>query len=171
MAKKHENEKEVVLDFAKDIEIGIAEQKTEDELTRALEAQQEYKNSMLRLKADFDNYKKRNAELSVKMREAGAADAIEALFPVLDSLERAVTMSEGKEQEGIKLVLKQFHDCMEKLGVSEINPLGEDFNPDYHNAVMSCDDPEQKGKVVEVLQKGYQFKNKILRYAMVKIAN
>ncbi|MEG1647024.1 MAG: nucleotide exchange factor GrpE [Clostridia bacterium] len=136
------------------------------------EEYEQNKNFTLRLQADFENFKKRNKSISADMYSEGKFDVIQALFPVLDSFDRAekIVVSE-KEQEGILLVKRQFEEILNKLGVKEIPAINQVFNPNLHNAVMKCEDAENSGKVVEVFQKGYQLGDKILRYAMVKVAD
>jgi molecular chaperone GrpE len=134
---------------------------------------EEYKDLLMRLQADFENYKKRNKELSSKMYQAGITDVITKIFPVLDSLELALKAYQDQNRSGIEQVIKQFVTIFGLLGVKEITAEGEDFNPEFHDAVMKCEAPEgiESGKVVEVFRKGYVYQEKVLRPAMVKVAN
>lgn len=140
-------------------------------LDKAMKELEDNKNSMLRMQADFENYKKRNKDLTSKMYAMGVTDAVCQLFPVLDSLDLAITMYKSdKEKEGIELVIKKFLSAFEALGVKEIEAEGTDFNPEYHEAVSRTPgEQDNSGKVAEVYRKGYIFKDKILRPAMVRI--
>lgn len=127
----------------------------------------------LRMIAEYDNFRKR----SVKEREScyadAHADAVMAILPILDNLERAVSYTDAEAvAQGVAMILKSFNETFEKLGVKEIESLGKTFDPNFHNAVMHIDD-EQYGEneIVEVLQKGYVKGDKVIRYAMVKVAN
>jgi len=142
-------------------------------LEKAQHEASEYKDLLLRLQADFENYKKRNKELSSRMYNTGISDAITRVFPVLDSLELALKMYEDKNREGVEQIIKQFLKIFESLGVKEIYADGTDFNPELHDAVMKCDALEEaeQGKVAEVFRKGYMFEDRVLRPCMVKVAN
>jgi len=127
----------------------------------------------LRLAAEYDNFRRRTAKERDGIYGDAFAEALAALFPVVDNLERAAQYSDGENvAKGVALTLKSVQDTFLKLGVSEINPVGEPFDPNLHNAVMHVED-ETLGEsvVVEVLQKGYVRGEQVLRYAMVKVAN
>jgi molecular chaperone GrpE len=126
------------------------------------------------IQADFDNFRKRNANVRLDSYEEGKRDAIKELLPALDSFDRAVT-SAGENcdkalLEGILLVQRQLLDSLKKLGLEEVEATGQ-FDPNYHEAVLR---EKAKGKtsgdVVEVLQKGYRVGEKVLRHTMVKVA-
>lgn len=110
------------------------------------------------------------------MYGAGAGDVIVKFLPVLDNFERGLAdVPEDTEDafaKGMLAIYKQMKTAIEELGVKEIDALGATFNPDLHNAVMHVDD-EEKGEqeIVEVLMKGYTYNDKVIRYAMVKVAN
>jgi len=154
-----------------------------DELKQKLaEAEQkcdEYLSIAQRIQADFENYKRRNKTAVSDAYRDGTLETIKALLPVLDNLERALdlaknsTSDEGKAiSKGIEMVIRQFVDIMAKMDIEEIDALGKPFDPAYHNAVMQveAENDEQKNIVVEVLQKGYKQKDKVIRYSMVKVA-
>jgi len=141
---------------------------------------EEYLAIAQRIQADFENYKRRNKDAIANAYRDGTLDTIGTLLPVLDNLERALescknsTSEEGKAIfKGIEMVIKQFVDIMAKMGIEEIEALNKPFDPNYHNAVMQveAENEEQKNKVVEVLQKGYKQKDRVIRYSMVKVAN
>lgn len=130
----------------------------------------------MRVCAEYDNFRKR----SVKEREGVYADAyidsLTQILPILDNLERAAQYS-GDDSEhplakGLELTLKSFKEAMEKMGVAEIEALGQKFDPNVHNAVMHVEDENYgENEIVEVFMKGYIRGDKVLRYSMVKVAN
>ena len=123
-------------------------------------------NQFIRLQADFENYKKRNAQLSSQMYNDGINDAIAAILPTIDSLDMAINAQKDEEhKKGIELVKKAFMDALKKFDVEEIKAEG-DFNPNLHEAVMSKDDPDNAGKIVQVLRAGYKRGDKVLRHTM-----
>ncbi len=123
-------------------------------------------NQFIRLQADFENYKKRNAQLSSQMYNDGVNDAISAILPTIDSLDMAINAQKDEEhKKGIELVKKAFIDALKKFDVEEIEAQG-DFNPNLHEAVMSKDDPDNAGKIVQVLRAGYKRGDKVLRHTM-----
>ena len=123
-------------------------------------------NQFIRLQADFENYKKRNAQLSSTMYNDGINDAIAAILPTIDSLDMAINAQKDEEhKKGIELVKKAFMDALKKFDVEEIDAQG-DFNPNLHEAVMSKDDPDNAGKIVQVLRAGYKRGDKVLRHTM-----
>jgi molecular chaperone GrpE len=98
-------------------------------------------------------------------------------LPVFDNFERAIKSIENIEENssykaGIEMLLKQFKDCLEKLGVKEIEAVGNKFDPNFHNAVLHIEDPDHgEGEIVEELQKGFLLREKVIRHSMVKVAN
>lgn len=125
----------------------------------------------LRTIAEYDNFRKRSAKEKEGIYADAYSDVIAAILPVIDNLERAVSFSDGGQTaEGVKMTLTQFAQTLEKLGV-EVIPT-EKFDPNLHNAVMHIeDDSYGEGEIVEIFQKGYRKGDKIIRYAMVKVAN
>lgn len=153
---------------------GCAESEDQEPDLIALAQQKidEYKDTLQRVSAEFDNYRKRTQDAVKNARADGADDVLEAFLPVLDAVEIAIGMiGDEATLKGVKLIEKQFRDLFSKYGVEEIEALGQDFDPAYHNAVMQVEDPENAGKVVEVVRKGYKRAGRIIRYAMVKVAN
>ena len=131
---------------------------------------QEYLFSAQRLQADFDNYRKRNVEIYKTSKEEGITETIKNILPVLDNLKRAEL---SEHSDGVTQIIKQFNDILKKMGVVSIDvKQDDDFNPDFHYAVMQDDSGNFKpGKIAEVLQDGYMFENgKIIRFSMVKVA-
>ncbi len=127
-----------------------------------------------RLQADFDNYRKRNANISCESMDEGVRCVVKALLPVLDDLERAIAAApENQDVEwvsGVKLVRTKLLDILGKNGLEEIGAQGA-FYPELHHAVLQEEaEGRESGEIVEVLQKGYKVKNRIIRHTMVKVA-
>lgn len=137
----------------------------------------DYIELLRRSRAEFDNYRKRTNKEKETVYDDGFGDAIKKMLPIVDNFERAVECGSSNETndsfyDGIKMVLKQIKDCFSDCGVEEINALNEKFDPNFHNAVMHEEDSNYgENEVIEVLQKGYKYKDRILRYSMVKVAN
>lgn len=135
---------------------------------------EEYLDMLKRTKAEYDNFRKRTQKEKEGLFDDGFRSAVEKIIPVLDNLERALEHSEedGPLKDGLDMILKMFKDTLEKEGVCEIPSKGEKFDPNIHNAVMHVTD-EQVGdnEVIEVLLKGYKYKDKVIRHSMVKVAN
>lgn len=137
----------------------------------------EYFAMLQRAAAEFDNYKKRTAREKDALYSEALSDCVLVFLPVIDNLERALQASNNEEdgkslKEGIELVYRQFRDAMKKLGIEEIKSVGEEFNPELHNAVMHMtDDSYGSNTVAEEFQKGYMMKDKVIRHSMVKVAN
>lgn len=127
----------------------------------------------LRLAAEYDNFRRRSAKERENVYSDAYADAINALLPVLDNLGRAVGCEDPKAlADGLTLILKSFDEGLTKLGIEEIKALGETFDPERHYAVLHIDDENYgENEIVEVLQKGYTRGDKVIRYAVVKVAN
>lgn len=127
----------------------------------------------LRLCAEYDNFRRRSQKEREGVYSDAYSDAINALLPVLDNLGRAVGCEDPKAlADGLALILKSFDEGLQKLGVEEIKALGETFDPERHYAVLHVDDESYgENEVVEVLQKGYTRGDKVIRYAVVKVAN
>lgn len=126
----------------------------------------------LRMIAEYDNYRKRSAKEKESSYADAYGDAISAILPVIDNLERALMFSDGEAlTEGVKMTLKQFEDTMSRLGVNAYGERGDEFDPMIHNAIMQVEDAELgENKIAEVLQKGYSKGTKIIRHAMVKVS-
>ena len=133
----------------------------------------EQNDRYLRLAAEYDNYRRRTKEEQDRIYGDAYTAALAALFPIVDNLERAALYSDGESvAKGVSMILKSVEETLAKLGVTEIEALGKTFDPQYHNAVLHVEDEAYgESEIVEVLQKGYQKGDRILRYAMVKVAN
>ena len=133
----------------------------------------ELNDRFLRLAAEYDNYRRRTAQEQERIYGDAYAAALSAMFPVVDNLERAAQYSDGESvAKGVAMILKSVEETLQKLGVTEIEAMGKTFDPEYHNAVLHVDDEAfGESEIVEVLQKGYMKGDRVLRYAMVKVAN
>ena len=146
------------------------------ELKKATNKCEEYFAMLQRSAAEFDNYKKRTLKERSNLYCDTTAEAVAVFLPVLDNLERAIDSSceiqENPLKEGLCMVLKQMKDILAGLEVKEIECIGKAFNPEYHNAVMHVeDDSYGENEIIEVLQKGYILKDKVIRHSVVKVAN
>lgn len=138
---------------------------------------EELTDKLTRQMAEFDNYRKRTEKEKSGMYEIGAKDVIEKILPVIDNFERglAAVPEEQKEDSfvtGMEMIYKQIMTTLDGIGVKPIEAVGQEFNPDLHNAVMHVED-ESVGDnmIVEELQKGYTYKGFVVRHSMVKVAN
>ena len=140
----------------------------------------ELNDKNLRLMAEFENFRKRTDKEKEQMFENGAKSVIEKVLPVIDNFERALDMSgsgsEAKPEEdpfmdGMQKIYRQLMDELSKIGVKPIEAVGQEFNPEYHNAVMQVDSEEyDSGIIAQELQKGYMFKESVVRHSMVGVA-
>ncbi|MGI6112898.1 MAG: nucleotide exchange factor GrpE [Mahellales bacterium] len=164
-------------DSKKEQQIDDNDQENIEDLLAAKEQElSEYIDLLKRLQADFDNYRKRTSQAIADAYNDSLVDVVAAFLPVLDNLERAVEAADDKQKdtsirEGIIKIHKQFKDVLGSLGVTEIEAMGCQFDPQIHNAVMQQPKEEgnQENEIVEVFQKGYQYKGKVIRYSMVKV--
>lgn len=131
----------------------------------------EFKETLQRLQAEFDNYRKRSELNSVKFKEDGIIFAINKLLPVLDSFKSAKNLVSDEEfLKSLNLIEKQFIECLNALNVKKIEAENQMFNPNFHNAVMTGkDETKQDGEILEVFQDGYILDTRVIRYSVVKI--
>ncbi|MGM0602126.1 MAG: nucleotide exchange factor GrpE [Bacillota bacterium] len=130
-------------------------------------------NRLQRLQADFINYRKRSEKEKNEMTLKGKIELCEELLPVIDNFERALDSSEqeGDFFSGIEMIYRQIISVFDKEGIKEISALGEEFNPEFHEAIMRVESDEaEDGTVVDVMQKGYIVEGRVIRPAMVKVA-
>ena len=138
---------------------------------------EELTDQLRRQMAEFDNYRKRTDKEKASMYIIGAKEIVEKLLPVVDSFERGLATATEEQLEdpfvdGMNKVYKQMITSLEELGVKPIEAVGAEFNPDYHNAVMHVEDEEAgENIIVEEFQKGYTYKDFVVRHSMVKVAN
>ncbi len=176
--KKNEAEQETAKEQAaqqeQEAQSDYAEAPQEEQASQEQSKIDYYINVAKQVQADFDNYRKRNANVYADALSDGKAEAIKAFLPVIDNIDRAIASC--KEQnavlEGLKLVRKQADEALKKLGVEEVGAEGEAFDPNLHNAVVQepAQDGQKSGEITEVLMKGYRIGEKMLRYTMVKVA-
>jgi molecular chaperone GrpE len=134
-----------------------------------------YLDRLARLQAEFDNFRKRSVKEQQDFRDYALAEALKSLLPILDSLDRAAktpAKSVDDIQSGVELIDKQFHDALAKLGVEPVPAAGEVFDPNLHQAVQMVDTDEvEDHHVIDEFQRGYRIKDRLLRPAMVRVAN
>ncbi len=151
----------------------VTEEKSPEELLR--EEVESLKDKMMRHAAEFDNFKKRTAKEREELFSLAVCDTVEKLLPVKDNLERAAQAAqeaEGTLAEGVGMIVKQLDEVFAAIGVEPIKAVGEVFNPELHNAVMHEENEEFGENIIsEELMRGYTCKGKVVRYAMVKVAN
>ena len=131
---------------------------------------------LMRTAAEFDNFKKRSSREKDEVYGNAVCDTIEKILPVLDNLDRAIISTDENSDassvlEGVKMIKKQFEDALTSIGVSPIEAVGNPFDPEKHNAVMTAESDEDENTVLEEFLKGYTYKDKIVRHSMVKVSN
>ena len=132
------------------------------------------KDKYLRLCAEYDNFRKRSQKEKDAIYADVRANTLISFLPVYDNLVRALNQPTKDEayKKGVEMIMTQFKATMEKLGVTEMDCLGKKFDPAFHNAVMHVDDEEKgENEIVEVFQQGFMLGDKVVRFAMVKVAN
>lgn len=142
-----------------------------DALKAAIAAQEE---KFLRLCAEYDNFRRRSQREKEGIYADAKADTVKVLLPVYDNLERALKAETSDEayKQGVEMTMAGLKKAFETLGVTEVDAIGQPFDPNVHNAVMHVDDPELGENVVaEVFQAGFTLGDKVIRFAMVKVAN
>ena len=138
---------------------------------------EELTDRITRQMAEFDNFRKRSEKEKSQMYEIGAKDIIEKILPVVDNFERGLDTVPEEEKgspfaEGMEKIYKQLMTTLDSIGVKPIEAVGQEFNPDFHNAVMHIEDEEFGENIVaEEFQKGYMYRESVVRHSMVKVAN
>ena len=138
---------------------------------------EELTDRLTRQMAEFDNFRKRTEKEKSQMYEIGARDIIEKILPVVDNFERGLEAVPEEEKatpfaEGMEKIYKQLMTTLESIGVRPIEAVGKEFDPDFHNAVMHVEDEELgENMVAEEFQKGYTYRDSVVRHSMVKVAN
>lgn len=146
----------------------------EETIKKLQEENKEQYERMLRIQAEFDNYKRRTQQERINERKYQVQSLAEELLPVLDNFERALQVEVNEQSkgiyEGIKMVYNQLLEALKSNGVEPIDVVGKQFDPNLHHAVMQIDDDQYKSnEIVEELQKGYMLKDRVLRPSMVKV--
>lgn len=151
--------------------LDAAEKKIKELEGAAAENDDRYK----RVLAEYDNFRKRSQKEKETVYSDGVSDAVMGLVPVFDNLmyaEKYTGADPDKFAEGVKLIIDSFPAALEKMGVTAFGEPGDTFDPEIHNAVMHVeDDALGEGEIVEILQKGYKYRDRVIRHAMVKVAN
>lgn len=135
---------------------------------------EELTDRLKRNMAEFDNFRKRTEKEKSSMYIIGAKEIVEKILPVVDNFERGLAQAQEGDAfaDGMKMIYKQLTTTLDELGVKPIEAVGKEFNPDFHNAVMHVEDEEVgENIVVEEFQKGYTYKDFVVRHSMVKVAN
>jgi molecular chaperone GrpE len=147
------------------------------ELKKAIEERNEYLSLAQRVQADFENYKKRNRNAVLDAFQSSRTETIALFIPVLDNIDRALESVKPESSaevlfKGVDMVAKQFKDVLRQLDVCEIEALNKEFDPNLHEAILKVEagQNEPKNIVVEVLQKGYKCKDKVIRHSLVKVS-
>ena len=153
------------------------EEKIAKELEETKQALEDYKDKYLRLSAEFDNYRKRTMKEKAELIKNGGEKAISTILPILDDLERALQNMQKADDvkamyEGIDLIHQKFLKNLGHEGLEKMNPVGEAFDTDFHEAIALVPAPEeaQKGKVLDCVQTGYKLNDKVIRHAKVVVA-
>lgn len=172
------NEKMKEQESEQELPINESEQneKEESKVEKLEKKCDEYFTKMQKVVADFENYKKRVAKEKQTTYADALIEAVETFLPLMDNFERALNTPSNCEKdpfrEGVEMLFKQFQEAFFKIGVKEINSVGESFDPKLHNAVMHVEDDNfSEGEITEELQKGYRLGDKVVRHSMVKVAN
>ncbi|TCK98401.1 molecular chaperone GrpE [Natranaerovirga hydrolytica] len=138
----------------------------------------EYVDRLKRTMAEFDNYRKRTEKEKSQMYDKGKKDVLEQILPLIDNFERALSGNSNEDGEkdtflqGVEMIYKQFLEMLEGYDIKVIDALEQEFDPKYHNAVMHIEDDQYGDNIIiEEFQKGYMYKEEVLRHSMVKVAN
>ena len=178
-----ENKKDKIIDDSNEEQEEIKEEELTDEEKAEKEHNDLLKNfndlndRYMRMSAEFDNYRKRTLKEKMDLIQSGGSDVLKSILPVLDNVERAIkSMNESSDLEavkdGVELIYKHFSEFLMQRGVTEIKTIGEVFDTDMHEAIaqMPAEKKKQKGKIIDVIEKGYKLNDKILRFAKVVVA-
>ena len=160
---------------AEPAEVTVEDVPAEEDDTAALEAQlKEKSDRILRLQADFENFRRRTAKEKEELAAVITQNLLTDLLPLLDNFERAmaVEQTDGEAfQKGVEMIFTQLREVMDKHGLENIEAEGKPFDPNVHQAVMRVENPDvEDGTITQVLQKGYQAKGRVIRPAMVQVA-
>lgn len=166
-----ESKKDKKADKKLKAEVEELKKKLDEETKRANEASEQ----VLRIAAEYDNFRKRTQNERKNIYSDAVSDTLSGLLPIIDNLQYAAKYSSddaGKVAEGLTMILSKLPETLEKMNIKAFGEAGEVFDPELHNAVLHVEDEAYKeGEIVEVLQQGYMYGDKVLRYAMVKTAN
>lgn len=169
--EKNAEEKEIKEEATEEVTPEVTEEAPENEFEKKYN---DVNEKYMRTLAEYDNYRKRTIKEKESIYPEAKAVVIEKFLPVMDNFQRAIDSAENKDgfYDGVVMLKKQMDDVLIALGVEEIKSVGEEFNPEFHNAVIHVDDDEQgENVIVEEFQKGYKIGERVIRHSMVKVAN
>ena len=173
--KKEEAVTEEVSENAENVEATETEEGGSEKKTKEQEKIEELEDRVKRQLAEFENFRKRTDKEKEQMFETGAKSVLEKILPVVDNFERGLSNVKPEEEgdphvEGMRMIYKQLMTELEKLEVKPIEAVGCEFNPDFHNAIMQvASDEYESGFVAQELQKGYMYRDSVLRHSMVAV--
>lgn len=152
------------------------ETKTEDASEKMAAEIAEWRDKYVRLSAEFDNYRKRTLKEKMDLMSSAGEDVIKSLLPVMDDLERALAATEKASdvaavREGVVLISNKLRDTLRGRGLAEIEAVGQELDTDFHEAVakIPAQDEAQKGRIIDVVQKGYKLNDKVIRHSKVVV--
>ncbi|MGN1481752.1 nucleotide exchange factor GrpE [Porcipelethomonas sp.] len=160
-----------------DIDIETGEEKSDESKEKIEELEAKLKDSddkYLRLYAEYDNYRKRTAKEKIESYGDATSKCVADILPVLDSFERAIEAECADEafKNGMQMIYNQFKEALKKIGVTEMEALGNEFDPNLHNAIKQVEDENfGENTVCEIFQKGYMLNDRVIRHAVVAVAN
>lgn len=156
---------------------GLFKNKSNKELAAKDQKIEELTDRLMRNMAEFENFRKRTEKEKVAMFDIGAKNVVEKLLPIVDNFERGLGTIPEKEKDGgfvqgVEMIYRQLMTALDEIGVKPIEAVGQEFNPDFHNAVMHGEDENLGEKIItDEFQKGYMYKDTVVRYSMVKVVN
>ena len=169
---------EETVEVVEEAEVVIEEDETAKKIAALEQQAADNLDKYQRCLAEFDNFRKRTVKEKASMYDDGVKNTVEKLLTVVDNLERAVLVQEGKVEEndaffkGVKMTLTQFQEVLKGIGVEEIKAVGEKFDPNLHAAVAHEEDENYgENEIVVEMLKGYKYKDKVIRHSMVKVVN
>ena len=174
MAKKKTEEEIKAEETVAETPEETTEETAAEEVNEFEKKYQDVNDKYLRTLAEYDNYRKRTIKEKESIYPEAKAVVVEKFLPVMDNFQRAIDSAENKDAfyDGVVMLKKQLDDVFAALGVEEIKAVGEEFNPEFHNAVMHVEDGEAgENVIVEEFQKGYKIGDRVIRHSMVKVAN
>ena len=159
-----------------DAKVADQETKTEDASEKMAAELAEWRDKYVRLSAEFDNYRKRTLKEKMDLMSSAGEDVIKSLLPVMDDLERALAATEKASdvaavREGVVLISNKLRDTLRGRGLAEIEAVGQELDTDFHEAVakIPAQDETQKGRIIDVVQKGYKLNDKVIRHSKVVV--
>lgn len=174
--KNHESEKDFSdLEIQEDSEVNSETDENLKEIQKLKDDLSAQNEKFLRLAAEYDNYRKRNEKDKILIYNDAKAKTIAEILPIADCIERAIESSQDADAEylkGLEMLNEQFVATLDKMGVKIFGEIGDEFNPELHNAISHVENEEFEENVIfQVFQKGYKLEDRIIRHAMVSVAN